>query len=118
MSTGDIIGLIGIAVALLGVLMTAIGGAFAILVVVVGMAIAWGTIRAAVNHNYRAHCDLAGELRPAVAQLTAKVQHGETQHGMLEERTRGIKEAVDRIEGYVRAFAPSSGSKDHGPLSR
>ena len=92
MSTEAILAIVGAVVAVLGFALT-------LLVVVVGAAIAWGTLRAQVNNNFRAHCELATDLRPKVEKHEEALSNSKANHLTLVERLHGFKEQLDRIEG-------------------
>ena len=90
---------IALLVAVLGLVVTMAGA------LIVG-AIAWGMLRAQVSNNFRAHCELAAEVRPKVAHLDAVAAQSKAQHDTLVERVVGIKEQLDRIEGSITKKRP------------
>jgi predicted RNA-binding protein len=90
-----------IIIALAGVALALAGLAVTVVLAIIGAAIAWGSLRNEVRSNFRSHCELAAELRPKVTQLTEAQSQSKASHDTLEERLRGFKEQLDRIEGSI-----------------
>ena len=79
------------------------GDTIALLGAIIAGAIAWGSERQARRDLGQRHAELAAELRPRITLCEAAQAVSTTDHGTLEERMRGLKEQLDRIEGMLMA---------------
>ncbi len=77
-----------------------------IVLAMIAGAIAWGTLRETVRVNHISHCELAADLRPRLSRMEEAVSTRKAEHDTLEERLRGFKEQLDRIEGVLSSSAP------------
>jgi chromosome segregation ATPase len=72
-----------------------------LLCAIIGGAIAWGAERQARKDLERRHAEAMADVRPRITRAEEQIATWRASHDTLEERMRGLKEQLDRIEGML-----------------